>query len=139
MCGLVAILCTDGSAPSDIHLQQMTDIVRHRGPDDSGLLIQRPVGLGFRRLSILDLSIAGHQPMQTDNGDISIVFNGEIYNYVELRKMLEAKGRRFRSSGDTEVLLNAYLEWGTDCLPQLNGMWAFIIHDRRRRLLFGSR
>jgi asparagine synthase (glutamine-hydrolysing) len=117
----------------------MTDIVRHRGPDDTGLLIQGPVGLGFRRLSILDLSIAGHQPMQTDNGDISIVFNGEIYNYVELRKMLEAKGRRFRSSGDTEVLLNAYLEWGTDCLPQLNGMWAFIIHDRRRRLLFGSR
>ncbi|MBC7657259.1 MAG: asparagine synthase (glutamine-hydrolyzing), partial [Frankiaceae bacterium] len=86
-----------------------------------------------------DLSPAGHQPMSSDDGDWTIVFNGEIYNFVELRDELQALGHRFRSHGDTEVLLAAYRQWGADCLLRLNGMWAFVIHDRRRGLLFGAR
>ncbi len=117
----------------------MTDAIRHRGPDDSGILVEGPVALGFRRLSILDLSPAGHQPMQAADGQVSLVFNGEIYNYVELRDQLIALGHVFRSSGDTEVLLNAYLQWGRDFVVRLNGMWAFVINDRRSGTLFGSR
>ncbi|HKU53570.1 MAG TPA: asparagine synthetase B, partial [Nitrospira sp.] len=117
----------------------MTQSLVHRGPDDSGHYIDGSVGLGFRRLSILDLSPAGHQPMISDDGRFMIVFNGEIFNYVELRYELTAAGYRFRSSGDTEVLLNAYRHWGAECLPKLNGMWAFLIYDRCERRLFGSR
>jgi asparagine synthase (glutamine-hydrolysing) len=97
------------------------------------------VGLGFRRLAILDLSMAAHQPMVSDDGKLILVFNGEIFNYLELRRELQALGHRFRSTGDTEVLLHAYEEWGQDCLPRLNGMWAFVIYDERRNRIFGSR
>jgi asparagine synthase (glutamine-hydrolysing) len=95
--------------------------------------------MGFRRLSILDLSAAGHQPMVSEDGQYALVFNGEIFNYVELRAELQQYGYQFRSSGDSEVLLAAYRQWGPDCLSKLNGMWAFIIYDRRHRRLFGSR
>ena len=96
--------------------------------------------LGFRRLSILDLSHAADQPMVSEDGQLVLVFNGEIFNYVELRRELESLGHEFRSSGDTEVLLpHAYREWGRDCLEKLNGMWAFLVYDQRRRLLFGAR
>ncbi|MEI2717264.1 MAG: hypothetical protein V9E98_09765, partial [Candidatus Nanopelagicales bacterium] len=97
------------------------------------------VGMGFRRLSILDLSEAGHQPMVSEDGQYVLVFNGEIFNYVELRSELRQLGYQFRSSGDSEVLLAAYREWGRECLSKLNGMWAFVIYDRRHRLIFGSR
>jgi asparagine synthase (glutamine-hydrolysing) len=97
------------------------------------------VGLGFRRLSILDLTPSGLQPMSTADGGVTLVFNGEIYNYRELREELRQRGHLFRSSGDTEVLLHAYLEWGAECLPRLNGMWAFLIWDEKRGVLFGSR
>jgi asparagine synthase (glutamine-hydrolysing) len=117
----------------------MTDMIRHRGPDDEGYFLSGPVGLGFRRLSILDLSTAGHQPMTSADADVTLVFNGEIYNFVELRQQLESLGHSFRSSGDTEVLLHAYLQWGQDCVTRLNGMWAFVVHDRRVNCLFGSR
>jgi asparagine synthase (glutamine-hydrolysing) len=117
----------------------MTDILFHRGPDDSGTLIEGQVAFGFRRLSILDLERTGHQPMSSTDGSCTIIFNGEIYNFVELRERLESRGYRFRSTGDTEVLLNAYCEWGEECLPMLNGMWAFLIYDRRRNRIFGSR
>ena len=127
-----------GPASSDI-VRKMTDALRHRGPDDDGMHLSGSVALGFRRLSILDLSPSGHQPMSTPDGNVTIIYNGEIYNYLELRTELEAKGRRFSSSGDTEVLLQAYLEWGTQCLPKLNGMWAFLIFDKCRQVIFGSR
>jgi asparagine synthase (glutamine-hydrolysing) len=120
-------------------LHRMARSIAHRGPDDSGTYLDHQVGLGFRRLSILDLSPSGHQPMCSDDGQLVIVFNGEIYNYLELRDELRAVGYCFRSTSDTEVLLAAYQRWGAGCLAKLNGMWAFVIHDRRRGLLFGAR
>ncbi len=140
MCGFVALL--DPAAPTEVsasRIERMLSSIVHRGPDDAGTYSDGAVSLGFRRLSILDLSPAGHQPMSSDSRDCTIVFNGEIYNFLELRAQLEASGHRFRSHGDTEVLLAAYQKWGADCLSRLNGMWAFVIHDRRRGLLFGSR
>lgn len=139
MCGLVACLQLNGAGADGVQLKRMTDVIRHRGPDDEGFFLSGPVGLGFRRLSILDLSPAGHQPMTVPDAGVTIVFNGEIYNFLELRHELESMGHRFRSTGDTEVLLHAYLEWGQDCLSRLNGMWAFVIHDGRTNSLFGSR
>jgi asparagine synthase (glutamine-hydrolysing) len=139
MCGISGIVMLDGSPAPAETVQRMTRTLAHRGPDDAGMHLSGPVALGFRRLSILDLTPSGHQPMSTSDGSVTIVFNGEIYNYVELRAQLEAKGHRFTSSGDTEVLLRAYCEWGAQCLPKLNGMWAFLIHDRRRHVIFGSR
>src|SRR5262245_54829850 len=139
MCGFAGMLGING-APADREVvERMTEIIFHRGPDDSGSYYSGPVGLGFRRLSILDLTPSGHQPMSTPDAACTIVFNGEIYNYRELREELLGLGHVFRSTGDTEVLLHAYLQWGTDCLTKLNGMWAFLIHDRRRGVLFGAR
>jgi asparagine synthase (glutamine-hydrolysing) len=139
MCGLSAVLALDGGMPLDATLERMLATIVHRGPDDAGRYVHGRVGLGFRRLSILDLSPAGHQPMESADGTCTIVFNGEIYNYVELREELRALGHVFRSSGDTDVLLAAYRQWGPDCLTRLNGMWAFVIHDRARNVLFGAR
>ncbi len=120
-------------------LTRMAQSIAHRGPDDSGLYLDHQVGFGFRRLSILDLSPTGHQPMCSEDGQLAIVFNGEIYNYVELRDELRGAGYCFRSTSDTEVLLAAYRHWGVECLAKLNGMWAFVIHDRRNGVLFGAR
>jgi asparagine synthase (glutamine-hydrolysing) len=139
MCGLVAIVRTDAGPVDASILGAMTDALQHRGPDDSGTYISGSVGIGFRRLSILDLSPTGHQPMTSEDGTCVIAFNGEIYNFCELRVELQTLGYRFCSTGDTEVLLNAYRAWGMDCLERLNGMWAFVVHDRRRNVLFGSR
>ncbi|MGI8402150.1 MAG: asparagine synthase (glutamine-hydrolyzing) [Gemmatimonadaceae bacterium] len=115
--------------------------LRHRGPDASGewRSSDRRVALGHQRLSIIDLSEAGAQPMSAAEGRFHIVLNGEIYNYRELRRTLEDKGHHFRSASDTEVLLEAYREWGTDCLTRLNGMFAFAIYDIRSRVLFIAR
>ena len=139
MCGFAAMLSLDGRPADPAVIGRMTEVIAHRGPDDSGSYFSGPAGFGFRRLAILDLTPAGHQPMSTADGALTIVFNGEIYNYRELRQELQALGHAFRSTGDTEVLLHAYSEWGADCLPRLNGMWAFVIHDKRRGTLFGSR
>jgi asparagine synthase (glutamine-hydrolysing) len=119
----------------------MTKVLAHRGPDDAGTLILREnlVALGHRRLSILDLSPAGHQPMTNEAGDKWITYNGEVYNYKEIRARLEALGHRFRSNTDTEVLLHAYDQWGEACLSMLNGMFAFAIYDQRNRKLFAAR
>ena len=139
MCGLVGIVeFGDGSAARET-TARMLSVLHHRGPDDSGIYQSGSVGFGFRRLSILDLSPAGHQPMSTPDGMVTVVFNGEIYNFVELRRDLKALGYQFSSSGDTEVLLYAYCEWGKECLAKLNGMWAFLIHDRRTGKIFGAR
>lgn len=145
MCGLVGYVSLEASDGSDAsngfegRVRRMTDVIRHRGPDDEGFYFDGPVGFGFRRLSILDLSPAGHQPMTVADGKVTIVFNGEIYNFVELRRELEGCGHVFRSSGDTEVLLRAYLQWGSSFITRLNGMWAFLIYDKRRKVVFGSR
>lgn len=139
MCGLVALVHLNGQNADTAQLRRMTDIIRHRGPDDDGYFLAGPVGLGFRRLSILDLSPAGHQPMTMPGAGVTIVFNGEIYNFVELRQELESLGHQFRSTGDTEVLLHAYLQWGDECVTRMNGMWAFVIYDHRTNRVFGSR
>ncbi len=139
MCGIAAIVTLNGMSVDKLVLERMTSSLRHRGPDEGGTYISGPLGFGFRRLAILDLSIAARQPMVSDDGEVILVFNGEIYNYVELRRELLSLGHTFRSRGDTEVLLRAYLQWGMDCLTRLNGMWAFLIYDRHNNRIFGSR
>src|SRR5215831_9586450 len=135
MCGIAGLLHW-GSRET---LQRMTDVQSHRGPDDAGLewFDATGSGLGHRRLSIIDLSPAGHQPM-SDAG-LWITFNGEIYNYREIRAELEGRGHRFRSQSDTEVVLKAYRAWGRDCLERFNGMFAFAIYDPLRDELFAAR
>jgi asparagine synthase (glutamine-hydrolysing) len=139
MCGIVAVVARKGQQVPLEMVEKAATALRHRGPDDDGVYAGGEVAFGFRRLSILDLSPAGHQPMTSLDGSMTIVFNGEIYNYVELRTELIALGHRFRSKGDTEVLLAAYQQWGPDCVRRFNGMWAFLIHDRRTNVVFGSR
>jgi Asparagine synthase (glutamine-hydrolyzing) len=117
----------------------MTDAIAHRGPDGEGHWSEGPVGLGHRRLAIIDLSPGGRQPMLTPDGELAIVYNGEIYNFQELRAELQALGHRFTSSSDTEVLLHAYREWGPACLERLNGMFAFAMWERTTRRLFLAR
>ncbi len=139
MCGIAVIVGKEGRPADRAALERMTAALVHRGPDDSGHYLDGSFGLGFRRLAILDLRPSGHQPMVSDDGRFVLVFNGEIYNYIELREELIRAGYTFRSTGDSEVLLAAFRHWGADCLPRLNGMWAFMIYDRTRRTLFGSR
>jgi asparagine synthase (glutamine-hydrolysing) len=139
MCGLAVTLSWDGRPADAAMLRRMSDVLWHRGPDDAGLATYGPIGFAFRRLSILDLSPAGHQPMETPDGTLAIVFNGEIYNYIELKRELEQLGHQFRTSGDTEVLLHAYQQWGPDCVSRFNGMWAFVLYDRPRQRVIASR
>jgi asparagine synthase (glutamine-hydrolysing) len=139
MCGFVALLSLTGQKPDVNRVAQMTEVLAHRGPDDRGQFSEHAISLGFRRLAILDPAPSGHQPMLSADGRHVIVFNGAIFNFIELRAELEAFGHIFRSTGDTEVLLAAYKQWGRDCLPRLNGMWAFIVYDRVERRLFGAR
>lgn len=139
VCGFAAIVSLGTEPVSAGVVSRMTEVIRHRGPDDEGYFVSGRVGFGFRRLSILDMSPLGHQPMQSDDGQVTLVFNGEIYNYVELRGDLETLGHRFKSTGDTEVLMRAYLQWGSDCVRRFNGMWAFLVYDARSGKLFGSR
>ena len=139
MCGITGIFHRNQNRNVIIEtLNKMTDIISHRGPDDRGIYMKNNIGLGHRRLSIIDLS-TGDQPMRSEDGDLIIVFNGEIYNYVELREELRRRGYVFKSSSDTEVILHAYREWGTDCQLKFNGMWAFAIWDEKRKELFLSR
>lgn len=142
MCGLIAILAPDGGF-SEATLHRMRDRLEHRGPDGHGSWIGAmgtgKVGLGHRRLSIIDLSVAAGQPMLSADGTQIIIFNGEIYNYLELRDELARLGAAFRTRGDTEVLLAAYSQWGPECLSRLNGMYAFVICDIRTQQLFVAR
>ena len=117
----------------------MCDAIIHRGPDDGGTIVDGSVGLGSRRLAIIDLSPAGHMPMQSADGTLTIVYNGEVYNHEELRAELEALGHEFRSKTDTEVILAAYAQWGEDCLSRFNGMWGFALLDRPRGVVFCAR
>jgi asparagine synthase (glutamine-hydrolysing) len=139
VCGITGILHLDGAPASPVLLRRMTDTLAHRGPDGEGFLIDGPVGLGHRRLAIIDLSPAGHQPMLTPDGRYALVYNGEIYNFQELRAELEALGHGFHSRTDSEVLLHAYAEWGLEALERLNGMFAFAIWDKRESRLLLAR
>lgn len=167
MCGISGIINVDGSPVDTGLLRRMNDAVSHRGPDGAGFWLGSPtggrffseeslalregvgnntptfqdsnIGLGHRRLAIIDLTDAGLQPMCTGDERLWIVYNGEVYNYIELRKELESLGHSFRSRTDTEVILASYREWGSDCLSRFNGMWAFAILDLEKGAIFVAR
>jgi len=138
MCGISGIINFSEKPVDERLVRQMMSKIKHRGPDDEGVLIERNIGLGHVRLSIQDLSKAGHQPMFSNDKRYSIIFNGEIYNFIELRKELE-NSYSFKTKTDTEVILAAYQKWGESCLDKFNGDWAFIIYDRVKKEIFGAR
>ena len=133
MCGITGIVCADRRPASPVIVRRMTDALEHRGPDGEGFCVHESVAFGHRRLSIIDLSPAGDQPMTTADGIHTLTYNGETYNFQELRAELEALGHRFRSRTDSEVVLEAYAEWGLEAVERLNGMFAFAVLDRARR------
>jgi asparagine synthase (glutamine-hydrolysing) len=138
MCGICGIFDLNGNAIESGLLERMATVIRHRGPDGHGQFIDGEIGLGHRRLSIIDLD-GGAQPIGNEDETLQLVFNGEIYNFVELRKELEAFGHRFKTRSDTEVIVHAYEQWGTDCAKRFNGMFAFAIWSVRKRELFLAR
>lgn len=138
MCGIFGLVTKTGPVDAD-QLGRLTDLVAHRGPDGRGVRVSGNVGFGHRRLAIIDLTEDGAQPMRDARHPIWITYNGEIYNYLELRAELEALGFAFHTASDTEVLLAAYVCWGEKCLGRLNGMWSFAIHDERDNTLFCAR
>ena len=175
MCGIAGVIDIAGKNHLTEHINKMTDLLKHRGPDDEGFAFfdsndfvtaggedthdnvwqsryhfspakrveevegNYSVAFGFRRLSIIDLSPAGHQPMCSQDKSIWIVYNGEIYNYIELREDLKKRNYEFQTNTDTEVMIAAYQEWGEKCVDKFNGMWAFVIYDRRKNIFFGAR
>lgn len=139
MCGICGIINFNNKPAEESKIHLMMRTMKHRGPDNEGIFIEDNLGLGFVRLSIIDLSAAGNQPMISKDRRYVIVFNGEIYNYLELKEELQKKGYIFHTKTDTEVLLNCYIEYGSDCLNKFNGMWAFVIYDRIKRKIFGAR
>ncbi len=139
MCGISGIFDLETARPVDADLlRAMNDVQRHRGPDDDGFHVEPGVGLGHRRLSIIDLS-TGHQPLYNEDDSVVVVFNGEIYNFMELRDELERCGHRFRTRTDTEVILHGWEQWGRDCVRRFRGMFAFALWDRNREELFLAR
>lgn len=169
MCGIFGVLSKNGGGVDTARLRSAVRIISHRGPDDEGYAVFNTsagsyedryddnsqirkgshilsqeggafdLAFGFRRLSILDLSSNGHQPFTNDDRSVCLIFNGEIYNYIEIREELVRKGYKFKTGTDTEVILNSYLEWGTGCLQRFNGMWAIALYDVKKDLLFCSR
>jgi asparagine synthase (glutamine-hydrolysing) len=139
MCGIAGIFHLNGDPVLPRMLKEMTDAMAHRGPDGEGFYIDNGVGLGHRRLAIIDLSEAARQPMSTASNEYVISYNGEVYNYKELRAELEKAGYRFESQSDTEVGLYAYKEWGPKCLKRFNGLFAFAIWDKVKQELFLAR
>ncbi|MCG8544532.1 MAG: asparagine synthase (glutamine-hydrolyzing) [Alphaproteobacteria bacterium] len=139
MCGIAGYLNLDGAPASETVAQDMAAMLDHRGPDDAGRFADGAVAFGHTRLSIIDLSAAGHQPMTTEDGRYTITYNGEIYNFRELRRELEQDGVSFRSRSDTEVLLKAFARWGEAVVARLNGMFAFAVWDSRDARLFLAR
>jgi asparagine synthase (glutamine-hydrolysing) len=139
MCGIAGKLNLSSREPiSESELRQMLAMIRHRGPDEFGIYLDEGVGLGNARLSIIDLN-TGQQPIGNEDGTLWIVFNGEIFNYLELRPELEARGHRFETHSDTEVLLHLYEEYGPECLERLNGQFAFAVWNAKERSLFLGR
>ena len=139
MCGICGVLELKGECrDSREHVEAMAQTLVHRGPDDDGYYVNPPVALGFRRLSIVDLS-GGHQPMSNGDGTVWIVFNGEIYNHTSIRSDLERRGYRYATRSDTETVLHLYEEYGDDCVHHLRGMFAFAIWDMSKKRLFCAR
>lgn len=139
MCGVAGFLHLNDEPASPAVVRRMTDAIKHRGPDGEGVCVDGPVALGHRRLAIIDLSPAGHQPMMTGDGRYLLSYNGEIYNFQELRVELESLGCQFRSRTDSEVVLLAFRQWGKRCVERFNGMFAFAMWDRLERTLFLAR
>lgn len=139
MCGIIGIIRFDEKPIKKDELQTMMQVIKHRGPDDEGIFVDGHVGLGHVRLSILDLSSAGKQPMTDPTGRYTIIQNGESYNYIELREELQAMGYTFKTQTDTEVVLNGYIAWGEKVLDRLNGMFAMAIYDKEKQTLFIAR
>ncbi len=139
MCGISGILRADGEPVPPGLIDAMVATLRHRGPDGAGSYFGPGVAFGHTRLAIIDLSAASDQPFIDEAAGLALSFNGEIYNYIELREELKKLGHSFRSAGDTEVLLRAYQQWGADCLPKLNGMFAFALWDNKKRSLLLAR
>jgi len=139
MCGITGIFNLNGESVSQVSLRKMTDAIAHRGPDGEGFYTDSFIGLGHRRLAIIDLSPAGHQPMVTKDGQYALSYNGEIYNFQEIRLELESLGYQFRSRTDSEVVLYAYAQWKEAALNRFNGMFAFAIWDKDRQELFLAR
>ena len=139
MCGISGFFHFDKERPARTEvLKKMTDMISHRGPDDEGYYINENIALGHRRLSIIDLC-TGKQPMHSEDNNIILIFNGEIYNYIELKEELILLGYKFNTSSDTEVIINAYRAWGVNCQNHFNGMWAFALWDESLKRLFISR
>jgi asparagine synthase (glutamine-hydrolysing) len=138
MCGIVGILDFHSRVDAEI-LRKAADTLLLRGPDDSGVWTNENVGLGHRRLSIIDLTTAGHQPMSSLDARYVIVYNGEIYNFQEIRHLLDANDTHWRSQSDTEVILQAYVKWGPSCVERFHGMFAFAIWDRQLRVMYAAR
>ncbi|MES2139026.1 MAG: asparagine synthase (glutamine-hydrolyzing) [Bacteroidota bacterium] len=139
MCGICGIIRFDGQIVQETPIRKMMQLVKHRGPDDDGVFFEENVGFGFVRLSVIDLSSAGHQPKFSQDERYVILFNGEIYNYLELREELKQEGVVFSTQTDTEVFLNAYIVWGENCMHRFNGMWAVVIYDRQEKSVFAAR
>ncbi|MFT4561414.1 MAG: asparagine synthase (glutamine-hydrolyzing) [Gammaproteobacteria bacterium] len=139
MCGIAGIIHLGGAPASRERLEAMTDAILHRGPDGEGHYVDGNVGFGHRRLAIIDLSPAGRQPMVTQSGRYVITYNGEVYNFQELRAELQSQGHQFVSRTDSEVVLKAFAEWGIECLNRFNGMFAFAVYDRETRKVFLAR
>lgn len=138
MCGIAGMIGRPDEGLCHEQIRRMTDTIVHRGPDDEGMHVQGNVGLGMRRLSIIDLS-GGHQPIYNEDCTVAVVFNGEIYNFLELRKELENRGHQFRSHSDTEVIVHLYEEMGVDCVTRLRGMFAIALYDTKRETLLLAR
>jgi asparagine synthase (glutamine-hydrolysing) len=139
MCGITGVFDTTGRRDMDRSvLERMNQAQFHRGPDEGGLHLEPGVGLGHRRLSIIDLA-TGQQPLFNEDGSVAVVFNGEIYNYQELIPELTARGHRFHTRSDTEVIVHAWEEWGESCVERFRGMFAFALWDRNRQTLFLAR
>lgn len=139
MCGIAGIINKKGFRPDEKEIQIMNDKMSHRGPDAEGVYIHRSIGLGHRRLSIIGLSENGSQPMCSHDKRYTVSFNGEIYNYIELRNMLRKTGACFKTDTDTEVILEAYRYWGINCTKYFNGMWSIALYDKIKNQIFISR
>lgn len=139
MCGISGIFNFNGADVNPAELDAMNIAIRHRGPDGNGLYVEKNLGIASNRLSIIDLREIANMPLHDTEGRYVIVFNGEIFNYVEIREELLKKGYKFNTNSDTEVVINAYKEWGEDCLHRLNGMWVFALWDKLEKILFCSR
>jgi len=139
VCGIVSICHAEGQSVDRSLLERMTELLAHRGPDDSGVFTAGPFGLGHRRLKVIDLSAQASQPMSDESGCYWISYNGEVYNFKEIRQRLKSKGYSFQSEGDTEVVLHAYRAWGEACVEHIDGMFAFAIYDKAAQRLFCAR